>query len=116
MHGRYALRSVEGFLSQHISMLAGKIVEGGALYANPRPIENDSVSAMLMDAYVGRRPSVASTRTTAMMCGATGPHASLETSLAGCPLEEAEACIVCVHGRYSSSDRMIYMLENALGS
>lgn len=58
----YALRSLAGFSPEVIPSLAAKIVEGGALYKNPRPIELSAVTAMLTDAYLGRRPMRGSSR------------------------------------------------------
>lgn len=113
---RYALRMLEGFKPESIDMLTAKVVEGGALYDNPRPIEPVGVSTMLMDAYLGRRPTAGNTRSLDYIAGAQGPHAAMSATLGGCPIESADACLVCVHGRFSSSDRMIFMMQSALGS
>eukprot|EP00041_Stephanoeca_diplocostata_P022291 m.529959 g.529959 ORF g.529959 m.529959 type:complete len:1100 (+) comp22023_c0_seq8:112-3411(+) len=113
--GTHALRQLN-FKPDDIDRAAALVVKGGALYENPREIVLADITELLLDAYLGRRPPTRNTtRSDAFLDRATGSHAALAASIRGAPLSEASAVIVCIHGRYSSADRMIQMVSESLG-
>lgn len=113
----YALRQL-AFTPKDIDTATELIADPArlALYSNPRPIEADAVADLLLDAFHGRRPTSDAIRSMDFLDEANGAHAAVSTTLRGCSLETASAVVVCIQGRYSSADRMIQMVQDALGS
>jgi predicted esterase len=83
-------------------------------YANPRPLEAPALLQLLLDAYHGRQPDLAVTRSESMVAGpAVGSHAQAVSTL-GCPLSQASLAVVCVHGRFSCAENILAMAQDVL--
>lgn len=71
-------------------------------------IDRDALIGMLDDAYHARRPSRFSRRRTLV---GQGPHAGLQVTERGAPLEQARAVLIAMHGRGAAADRITRDLE-----
>lgn len=81
---------------------------------SPRTIEAATVRELVLDAWLGRRPSIEARRLDAPSLTGSS-HAGLRPALAGARLEDARAAIVCVHGRGGTAEAMVAKLEHLLG-
>ncbi|MFN3199208.1 MAG: iron-containing alcohol dehydrogenase [Bradymonadia bacterium] len=73
-------------------------------YPNPRPLDADSLKALLADAWLGRRPSWSPKQVA--LPSITGPHSGLYASTLGAEIESAEQVVIAVHGRGSDAEAM----------
>ncbi len=90
-------------------------VAGSKSYKNPRPIDAAGITELVRSCHHGRRPSAGNKHDSAILAGASGPHAALPVAVQGVPLNRAKFAIVCVQGRYASAERIVQMMEEALG-
>ncbi|NVB38525.1 iron-containing alcohol dehydrogenase [Pseudenhygromyxa sp. WMMC2535] len=77
---------------------------------------SEALRELVLDAWLGRRPGVPGRRRLlpAAEPGALG-HAGLRPAVAGTPLDQARALVLCVHGRGSTAEAMLAKLEELLG-
>lgn len=73
-------------------------------YPNPRPLTAEGIRGLLVDAWLGRRPTWAPRRVS--LETPEGPHAGLEAVVAGAPLASARRVVIAVHGRGGDAERM----------
>jgi len=79
-------------------------------YANPRPFDEPQLEALLMNAYLGRRPSLAVTHHPLEV---EGGH-DLPFARRGARLDRAECVVIAVHGRGSNADAYLKRLESVV--
>lgn len=77
-------------------------------YANPRAFDEPQLETLLMNAYLGRRPSL-EVRHRSLEVG--GVHA-LPYAHRGVRLERAEVVVIAVHGRGSNADAFLQRLAS----
>lgn len=83
-------------------------------YRSPRTPDRGALLGLLTDALHDRRPSLVSRREP-LPGGVSGPHAGLEITVRGAPLERARVVVLGLHGRGASADRLLGDLERRLG-
>ena len=119
-----SLREV-GFSLEGVEKVVEKAM--GQQYSNPCPLDPKKLNLLLRDAFHGRRPSQKTRRSqlsdipngkreTDWERGKLdGYHSEERVSICGASLEEAEAIVVCIHGKYASSDRILQQFERSVG-
>lgn len=97
-----------------VEQALAEVLDAREHIASPRPLGEDELRELILDAWLGRRPSLDARRLPAPALEHRS-HAGLRPALAGAPLDEARAVVLCVHGRGSTAEAMIGKLAKLLG-
>mmetsp|Transcript_807 Transcript_807/g.1656 ORF Transcript_807/g.1656 Transcript_807/m.1656 type:complete len:1075 (-) Transcript_807:105-3329(-) len=111
-----------GFKSKDLERAARTAVEQASVGPYALEAEYQPLYDLFHCAHHGRRPSSRISHDASVLAALAGArassglsHSTMPVSISGASLDNADVAVICVHGRFSSADRIIQQWEEIVG-